>query len=157
METSTPLKNPKAAPQQSGESPSLWFYMVGGLALLWNLLGLLAFIGQVTMSESALEGLPADQQELYRNIPTWATIAFGVAVVCGTLGSVGLVLRKSWCVPLFAISLLGVLAQNVYFFFLSDTLKVMGNEALIMPILIVLIAIFLLLVSWWAQSRRWLN
>ncbi len=152
-----PVNTPDTGQQQSDDSPSLWFFVVGGLALLWNLMGLLAFAAQVTMSESSIEGLPEAQQELYRNIPMWATLVFGIAVVCGTLGSIGLVLRKKWCVPMFVISLLGVLAQNVYFFFLSDTLKVMGNEALVMPIIVVLIAIFLVLLSMWAQSRHWLK
>lgn len=157
MESSTPTPDLKVGATNDSASPSLWFYMVGGLALLWNLLGLLAFIGQVTMTDESIEGLPEAQQELYRNIPTWAMIAFAVAVICGTLGSIGMVLRKSWCVPLFVISLLAVLVQNVYFFFLSDTLKVMGNQALIMPIMIILIGIFLVLLSSWAQSRNWLR
>lgn len=142
--------------ETSSPSPSLWFYVVGGIALLWNLLGLMVFAMQMTMNDDALATLPEEQRALYDEMPTWVTIAFGVAVICGTLGSIGLVLRKAWSIPMFGLSVIGVAVQATHTLALSDTVEVMGRQALIMPIVIFLIALFLVLFSVWSKSKDWL-
>lgn len=74
--------------------PSAAFWIISVLALLWNLLGVMAYIMQVTMTPEALQALPAEQQALYTNVPAWATAAFAVAVWGSTLGCILLLLRK---------------------------------------------------------------
>ena len=44
----------------------------------------------------------------------WVTGAFAIAVFGGTLGCIGLLMLKSWSKLLLLISLLGVLAQDVW-------------------------------------------
>ena len=55
--------------------------------------------------------------------------ATGVAVIGGTLGSLGLVLRRRWATGLLVASLLGVLAQDVALATLLDDLKAAGGLA----------------------------
>ena len=57
---------------------SFMFISVGALA--WNLLGVMAYVSQVTMSESALLAMPENEQLLYETLPIWATSAFAIAV-----------------------------------------------------------------------------
>jgi hypothetical protein len=142
--------------EKNTSQPPVWFWIVSGTALVWNLLGLMAFVMQVTMSEAAMAELPVEQQELYKNMPSWVNIAFGVAVVGGTIGSIGLLLRKKWTFQVFVVSLVGVLAQMSYLFFLSDTIQVMGAASIVMPIGIVVIGIGLIVFSKYASQQTWL-
>lgn len=136
--------------------PPAWFYLIGGIALLWNLMGLMMFAIQMTMSQDSLAALPEDQRALYESMPTWVMIAFAVAVICGTLGSVALVLRKPWSILLFGLSLIGVAVQATHTMVISNAIQVMGQQALIMPTIIALIALFLVLFSVWSRSRGWM-
>ena len=63
-----------------------WFMVVAVLLLVWNLLGVMAYIMQVTMSPETLAALPDAQRQLYENTPAWATAAFAIAVSGGALG-----------------------------------------------------------------------
>ncbi|MEM9413127.1 MAG: hypothetical protein AAGA30_18605, partial [Planctomycetota bacterium] len=78
-------------------------------------------------SEVMFKELSTAEQELYASMPMWVTIAFGVAVVTGTLGCVLLLGRSKLAVPVFVISILGIIAQQSYTFLLSDALKVVGT------------------------------
>ena len=45
------------------------FMLISAGALVWNLLGVAAYISQVTMSEAALAALPEGERLLYETIP----------------------------------------------------------------------------------------
>ena len=134
-----------------------WFAALAIVALIWNLLGVMAFIMQVTMSPEALAALSEPEQELYRALPTWALAAFGAAVIGGALGCLALAIRSRFAVPLLAVSLLGVAAQMTYSFFLSKTFEVYGPGGMVMPIMIVIVAVFLLWLAIHAGRRGWLR
>ena len=141
----------------SGTAIPMWFWILGILAVLWNLMGLMAFVVQMMMTEEAMATLPEAQQEIYRNIPAWVNIAFAIAVICGTLGSILLVMRKKLAIPVLALSLLGVLLQYGYMFFLSNTPAVMGAGAMVLPALVVLISIGLIPYSTFCKGRGFLR
>lgn len=152
--------NPKEPVENDGTESATapkWFLIVSIVFLLWNVLGLMAFFMQVLMSEDALKALPEDQQTLYENLPIWVNIAFACAVIGGTLGCIGLLLKKKWALPLFVISILGVLVQNSYSFLMSDVVKVMGPAAVVMPLVVIAIGIGLVFLSKSAISKGWLN
>ncbi|MCA9200450.1 MAG: hypothetical protein KDA87_23080 [Planctomycetales bacterium] len=134
-----------------------WFGIVAAIALIWNLLGCMAFVMQLLVSEDQLDDLPTAQQELFQNIPNWYFVAFAAAVLGGAGGSLGLLLRKKWAVALFWISLAGVVVQQVYMYLLSDTIRVMGIGAAVMPTLVLIIAIKLLWLSRTATQHEWLK
>ena len=139
--------------------PPVWFWVVCAVALIWNLLGLLAFVGHVltVTNEEMLATRPADHQALYRDMPMWAHIVFALGVFGGVAGCVLLLLRKTWAMPVFIVSLVGVLAHSAYSFLLSDTVKVMGLVNMTPALLIVLIAIGLVLFSQFCASRNWIR
>lgn len=137
-----------------GKAPG-WFMVVAVLALLWNLMGVFIFITQMTMSPEVLATLPQGQQDFYNTMPTWATVAFAVAVNFGALGSLLLVLKKNMAALFLQLSLAGVVVQNVYSFFMSNALEVFDTADLIMPILVVLISIFLVVLAAKAKRMKW--
>ena len=132
------------------------YWMIASAALLWNLLGLAMWYLQVSMTPEAIAALPADQRQLYETAPPWVNAAFGVAVFGGVFGALALLLKKRWAVALFAVSLLGLLVQLVSVFALTPALAVLGPSALAMPVVLVLIAAFLLWYSRRAAARGWI-
>jgi len=137
--------------------PTTTFWIIGGAALVWNLIGLVFYYSHVTMTPEALAGFTDAQQEFFNSTPMWATSAYAIAVNAGVLGSLFLLLRKSWAVPLFALSLLGILAQNVHAFLLADGLEVWGSSGIALPAIVIVIGVALLMYSRTTKDKGWLN
>jgi hypothetical protein len=137
--------------------PSTNFWIIGGAALVWNLIGLVFYVAQVTTSPEDFAKLTEAQQEFFLATPTWATAAFAMAVNAGVLGSLFLLLRKSWAVPIFGISLLAIVAQDVDAYVLRDVYSVMGVSSLIIPSMVFVIGIALLLYARMTKERGWLS
>ena len=137
--------------------PPKWFWIAASIAFVWNLMGVAAYLMQVTMSDETLAALPAEQQALYASTPAWATGAFALAVFGGALGCLFLLLRKSWAQPLFVVSLVGILLQNVHSFFLSKSWEVFGPGGVIMPMMVVVIACYLIWLARRSQGEGWIN
>ncbi|MDC7998282.1 hypothetical protein [Gilvibacter sediminis] len=123
------------------KKPTSLFWVIAIVALIWNIFGVLAYLGQAFMTEDALKMLPTTEQELYAATPSWATAAFAIAVWFGLLGAIALLIRKRFAYPLFLLSLLGVIGQQIYGFFLSNTFEVYGAQALIMPIIVLILSV----------------
>lgn len=134
-----------------------WFKVAAILALVWNLLGVMAFIGQMMMSPEMLAALPQAEQELYANVPFWATAAFAVAVFAGALGSLALLMKKSICYGLFVASFVGVIVQMFHAFFISNSYEVYGPSGTIMPIMVTVIAFVLVRFSAKGNNNHWFS
>lgn len=76
--------------------PPRWFWRVSLIALVWSMLGLLAYL-----AGGAPEGLPA-----------WSTAAFTIAIAASLLGSLGLLRRRMWALPLLILALLALSAET---------------------------------------------
>ena len=133
------------------------FFWVSGAALVWNLLGVMAYVGQVTMSPEVLNAIPEEQRALYENIPAWVTSAFAIAVNGGAIGCRLLILRKSLALPVLSVSLAAVLVQMVHNFVLSTAVEVMGASAVVGPLFVILIGIYLVWFANDAKSKGWLS
>jgi hypothetical protein len=136
--------------------PTTTFWIVGGAALIWNLIGLVAYVSTVTMSPEAMAKLTAEQQAFYSGTPAWATAAFALAVNAGVLGSLFLLLRKAWAVPLFVLSLVAIIVQNVDAFVLRDAYSLSGINGVILPALVFIVGVALLVYSRGTKERGWL-
>ncbi|MGY0392460.1 hypothetical protein ACW5R3_07905 [Bizionia sp. KMM 8389] len=137
--------------------PPRAFWIISILAIIWNLMGVGAFLSQLFITPEILENLPEAEQALYANIPGWVTAAFAVAVFGGTIGSIGLILRKSWARFVFIISLIGIVLQMTYNFFISNTMDVYGPGAIVMPIMVLIIGVFLVYYSKSAIAKGWIS
>lgn len=143
--------------EEISTNPPKLFYWISGAALVWNLLGVMAYVAQVTLTPEALAALPDGQRELYENMPSWAIAAFAIAVNAGALGCLLLVLRKSLALPVLILSLVGVVVQMIHTFLLSDALSVMGPTSAIGPVVIVFIGAYLIWFANDAKSKGWLS
>ncbi|MDH3901770.1 MAG: hypothetical protein OEU84_08435 [Xanthomonadales bacterium] len=132
-----------------------WFMIVAAVLLVWNLLGVMAYIMQVMMTAETLAALPQEQRELYENTPAWATAAFAVAVNFGALGCVLLLLKRSLAGLFLQLSLAGVLVQMFHSFFMSKSFEVFGPGGLVMPVMVIVIAIYLVVLAARAKANGW--
>lgn len=135
----------------------MWFWIASVLALLWNLLGVGAFFAQMFMSPETLAQMTEAQRMALATNPLWFNVAYGTSVIAGALGCVCMLLRNKLAIPLFMISLLSILVQMFYSFFMSEHVANYGPGEIIMPIMIIMIGISL---TWFARGshqKGWIN
>ncbi len=79
----------------SSTKPPIWFWVISVIALLWNLMGVNAYLQQAYQTESfqAMYDTP-ELLELVNSTPAWATAAFAIAVFAGALGCIVFTLKK---------------------------------------------------------------
>ena len=134
-------------------NPTRGFWIVAGLALVWNLIGVATYLGSVTMSPETLAAMPDAERALYTDIPTWATSAYAIAVFGGTAACVGLLLRKAWSVPVFVVSLVAIVIQMGHALLITPVLEVQGAGAAVLPVMIVVVAAYLVWFSMGAKAK----
>ena len=134
-----------------------WYMIVVVILFIWNLLGVMAYIMQATMSPETLAAMPDAQREMYENTPAWATAAFALAVHGGALGCLLLILRKNLASLFLQISLAAVLVQMFHSFFMSKSFEVFGPGEMVMPVLVIVIAIYLVTLAAKAKAQKWTN
>ena len=136
-------------------SPPVWFLVISAVALLWFLMDTCMFFMRLSMTEDAIATMPTNQQHLMRDIPLWVNVAFAGEVFGGLLGSIALLARKKWALPLFVVSILGTLAQTANIWFLTDAISAMGAPAIVMPLVAIVISAAMIALANFAISKRW--
>ena len=107
------------------------------------------------MTPEALAALPEAQRQLYESTPAWATAAFAVAVHGGALGCLLLVLKKNLAGLILQLSLAGVLVQMFHSFFMSESFEVFGPGGMIMPVMVLVLAVYLVTLAAKAKTNKW--
>src|SRR6185436_19630212 len=132
--------------------PPAWLTILAILALLWNLLGTVAFVLETWVTPAIVAGLPHNSRFVYEIKPLWAASAYAVCVVAGRAGSIGLLIRRRWALPLFVLSLLGVTAL-----YLGSSVLAATSRAITFPWLIVLICVGEIGLGVYGVRRGWLR
>lgn len=132
-----------------------WFWLLAVMALIWNLLGVMAYLEQAMAGQELLEAIPEEQRLMLENRPMWATAAFAIAVWGGAFGSILLLLRKSLAENIFIISLIGILVQMSYNLFVADQTMDYGLIAISTTIIIPLFGLLLIWVSRKMKANGW--
>ncbi len=135
--------------------PPKSFWVIGVLALLWNLMGISQFFLATFMLDAMVENLTEVQADMYQAIPMWYTIIFAIAVFSGVLGCITMLLRKNITIALFGISLLAVLVAQGYWILGTEIMEVMGTSSVIMPLIVIVISIFLYFYNKGAAKNGW--
>jgi len=137
--------------------PPVWFWVVAGLALLWNLAGVFNYISQAFATPEMLEAMPEHQREYMANTPSWVIGCFAIAVWGGAVASILLLIRKKVAYLVFIISFIGVLGQVSHSLLLSNAIEVYGPSGIILPIFIVFIGLGLIFLAKKAIAMQWLK
>ncbi len=122
-----------------------WFWVAAALGFAWNIFGVVQFFSTFGGTRESLMhgGMTQPQADLYLRLPLWMTVSFAVGVFGGVVGSILLLLRRSFAVPVFLVSLVaygvlyvGDITQGVFAAF--------GTPQVVILTTVVLIAIALL-------------
>ncbi len=139
---------------QSTRKPNLVFWLIAIFALAWNLLGVGAYLFEATASpETLLASYSEYEANAVISRPAWATGIFALAVFGGALGSLGLVLKKKWAMWPLCVSLGAVILQQIYIWTQTDAAAHISGAGWLMPVMIPLIAVYLVFFTRRAIAR----
>ena len=137
--------------------PPWWYWAAAIIALLWTLLGVVAWTMDLMMDPAALAQLSPEQQALYAVRPQWVFVLYAIAVFSAFAGAIGLLLRRRWVTTLFLVSLAAIVIQFGYVLFGMDAIGLLGPaQALPFPITIFLFGVFLLWFARYARRHGWI-
>ena len=128
--------------------PSLNFNLICSLALVWNFIGVVAYLGQTFMGQQTLLSLSKSEQYYFSNMPAWVTAVFATAVFSGVFGSIAMLFKKKIAKLLYSISIVSLLTHQVYNFLIQDYIIINGMR-LILPLSTIVIGFFLL---WYSKK-----
>ncbi len=130
--------------------------MASTFFLIWNCIGLLSFFGHLYMSTMATTELSEEERALYAEFSAWTYGIFGIAVISGLLGSLGLLLQKNWSYMAFLVSICAIVPQMVLNVFFTRSIEVYGLiKTITMPFFVIVIGLFLLWFSKRSVYRNW--
>lgn len=135
----------------------VWFYIAASLAVTWESMGLFAYVSTIMISAEDMIKMTEAEQNIHKATPAWANGVFAIAVFSGFIGSLLLLLKKAWALPVLIISLLAILVQMYNAFFIMDSFAVFGPGGTIMPIMVIVIAILLIGLAQSAKSKQWIK
>ena len=141
----------------TSSGPPRSFYIIGIAALIWNLIGVMAYVMQVTMSDAAMAALPEEQQAFIQNSPVWVTAAYAIATNAGALGCVLLLVRQSWAFLVLVVSFAGIVVQNLYGYIMGGAVDVYGAAGVGLSVAVMVIGAFLIWYAKMAESKGWIS
>jgi hypothetical protein len=142
---------------QNQKNP-LWFSIVAVIAVIWNLIGVLQYLGDVSMSDEAKALLDPELVALMGSTPKFITALYAIAVWGGFVASVLLLLKKAKALLLFQISLIAVILNTAYYIFFTNGPEVVGEVAYYgLQSTVILIAVLLVYLSKKALSKNWIS
>ena len=129
--------------EESTTNPTTSYWIIAGAMLVWNLIGFMFYYQQSTLTPELMAdaGLTAQQIAHITNTPAWGHSGYAIAVNAGVLGAIFLLLRKAWAVPLFVLSLVGALVQDLDAFVLRDAIAAWGSTAIYLPMIVIVICV----------------
>ena len=138
--------------------PPVSFWIVAGVALAWNLIGLFMYYSGVGATPEELQAVyTPEQYAVIEATPLWVTSAFAIATTFGVIASIVLLLRKAVAFLLFVVSFVALLVQDLYLFLLSDSLAVFGSSLLIIQGAVFAGAIIWIWYANYARKKRWIR
>lgn len=147
-------------PSNFTAKPPVWFWIAAIVLLLWGAMGCYACYMQFKLGAEAW-GDPGNAEynrALYASLPSWYNYIYAAAVGFGLLGVLALLARKAIARPLFIISLIAVVIQFGYAFFLTDMVVHKGAAAVVpFPLLVIAIGVVEVWLAGYAIRRRWIR
>ena len=131
----------------TGEGTPKHLWIVGILAVLWNLGGAYDYLMTQTQNESYMASFTPEQLEFFYGFPSWLVVFWAVAVWGSVLGSILLLMRKRVAMPVFLMSLVAMSVTAFHNFALSNGAEIMGTTGMVFSGVIFLVAVGLLMYS----------
>jgi hypothetical protein len=131
------------------------FWVIGAVALLWNVLSIINFVMQ--MNPEALAAMPEPERAIVAARPAWATAAFAIAVFSGAAGCLLLLLRKSVATYLFIASLVAMAVQVVAYLMPGSAMNIGPMEISVFVLMPLALGGFLIWYAKRAKRNDWIR
>ena len=128
---------------QTAARTPMHLWIIGVIAVLWNAVGAFDYTATQLRLESYMSQFTPEQLAYFYGFPAWAVAGWAVGVWGSLLGSLALLLRRTWAVWLFGAALAGLAVTTLYNFVLTDGASQMGAGAAVFSAVIWAIALFL--------------
>lgn len=136
-----------------GAKPPVWFWLVAGFFVLWQLMGGYAFYVYAIVGPD-----DAYQRHLGELMPFWYNWVFGVAVFASIAAALMLLARKALAKPLALVSLIAVILQYGY---VIGTTDLIAHQGLMMatglPVTIAVLGAVMLWFAGLSIKRGWIS
>jgi len=129
------------------------FWTISVVALIWNVMGAINFFVQLNPEVRA--AYRESEQAIIEGRPGWATAAFALAVLGGTVGCVLLLLRKSLASYVFIASMVGVVVTMIHT--LGATVELGIGEIIGIVLMPLVVAAFLIWYAKRAECKGWIS
>ena len=146
-----------ASDRSVGVRPPAWFWAAAIAAILFEIVGVTGYLMDALRSPGQIAQLPLDQRLMWNATPTWVYIAYAAATFSGLLGTVALILRRRWCIPLLGLSLVAVVVQFGGVYAVPRLRKLVPPDAMVVPIVIFTICALIYALAHHAEKRGWLR
>lgn len=98
--------------ENSGKAPwHLW--VVGGLTLLWNAVGIFSYM-MTRLDKLEALGMTAEDIAFYDSFPAWSNALWAMGVWGAFFGSVLLLMRSRWAVVSLLVSVVGLVGTTYF-------------------------------------------
>lgn len=124
----------------------LW--VVGILGTLWNCVGAFDYLMTQTRNASYMGQFTPEQLEYFYGFPAWLVAFWAIAVWGGVAGTLLILARRRWAVPVLLVSFASMVVTSIHNFLLSNGMEIMGTGAVAFSAVIFLIALGL-----WLYAR----
>ncbi|PWE18283.1 hypothetical protein DDZ18_01355 [Marinicauda salina] len=108
----------------------VWFWIVAGLAVLWNFMGVFDYVMTQTRNDAYLTSFTDEQLAYFTSFPAWYVAIWASAVFAAFISSVLLLLRMKIAAAGFAVSTALFLVSSVYAFGFTPAMEMMGAGGL---------------------------
>ena len=130
-----------------------WFWIAAAAALAFELFGLAAVGNELLLDPASL---PADQRAMWLAYPGWMKAASAVAVIAGTAGAIGLLIRRRWAEPLLFVSLIAPVVQDSAYLLDARLGATVSGGAWAAPLIIVVLCALVYTSARHSRRRGWL-
>jgi hypothetical protein len=109
------------------------------------------------MDKPAIDKMTAYDRNLFLGLPRWFAYDFALATITALVGSICLLLRLRIAMPLYLLSLIGVVIQFGWVLGATDLIAVKGVAAAALPpFFIFSVGVFSLWFADVSRGRRWI-
>ena len=122
-------------------TPTTAYYVISGVFLTWNIIGMMFYYQQMTMTPEMLASFDPAKAAFIQATPVWANAAYAIGVTFGVLASVLLLVRNKLAFAAFVVSFIGIVLQDIESFVVRDVIAVFGGEAFIIPPIVFVVAL----------------
>ena len=124
-------------------TPPVLFWVMGGLFLLWAIMGCSIYLMEKMMTDEAVlkfgGQVALDASQAY---PLWAAAAYAIAVWVGLSATILFLLRKKLSITLFVVSLIFAIICFIPTFTVPIMKEAGGSTFWVMPVIVVVIGVF---------------